>query len=323
MQLYALDKSSLVLASHAVRDRSYLCPECHGLVRIRGGGRRQIHFYHARRPATCRQHGKSLAHLQIQLHLKSLIPSLTLEKRFECIPRLSKNLALDTASASDLQQAQPLRKQAMFKNMADGRSCKDDGLRKHIKCPMDILCAEQGAVQNQIFGQFRYRIADACWIDEKIVFEVQCSPITLQEAKTRCEDYRKLGFTPVWILHDRRYNRFKLTPAEEYLRSQTTTFYSDGRSIYDQFDVCQSLRRVFRGPKIVVNPAKPQKKALEPLFSRNWPLSFHGDLFHRITPQQLEHLKKIQKMYQKKRRWNLWKRAYRFLLYRLLEQTSL
>ncbi len=251
MQLYALDKSSLVLASHAVRDRSYLCPECHAFVRIRGGGRRQIHFYHARRPATCRQHGKSLAHLQIQLHLKSLIPSLTLEKRFES------------------------------------------------------------------------RIADAHWAEEKIVFEVQCSPITLQEAKTRCEDYRKLGLTPVWILHDRRYNRFKLTPAEEYLRSQTTTFYTDGRSIYDQFDVCQKLRRVFRGPRILVNPALPQKKALESLFSRNWPLSFHGDLFHRITPQQLEHLKKIQKKHQKPRRWSLWKKAYRFLLYRLLEQTSI
>jgi competence protein CoiA len=250
MQLYALDKSTLVLASHAVRDRSYLCPECHGFVRIRGGGRRQIHFYHARRPASCRQHGKSLAHLQIQLHLKSLIPSLTLEKRFES------------------------------------------------------------------------RIADACWKEEKIVFEVQCSPITLQEAKTRCNDYLKLGLTPVWILHDRRYNRFRLTPAEEYLRSQTTTFYTDGRSIYDQFDVCQNLRRVFRGPKILVNPALPQKKALESLFSRNWPLSFHGDLFHRINPQQLEHLKKIQKRYQKQRRWNLWKGAYRFLLYRLLEQTA-
>ncbi len=308
MQLYALDKSSLVLASHAVRDRSYLCPECHGFVRIRGGGKRQIHFYHARRPATCRQHGKSLAHLQIQLHLKSLIPSLTLEKRFECIPRLSKNLALDTASASNLEQAQPLRKQAMFKNMADGRSCKDEDV---------------GAAHNQIFGQFRYRIADAHWAEEKIVFEVQCSPITLQEAKTRCEDYRKLGLTPVWILHDRRYNRFKLTPAEEYLRSQTTTFYTDGRSIYDQFDVCQKLRRVFRGPRILVNPALPQKKALESLFSRNWPLSFHGDLFHRITPQQLEHLKKIQKKHQKPRRWSLWKKAYRFLLYRLLEQTSI
>jgi hypothetical protein len=38
---------------------------------------------------------------------------------------LSQNLALDTASTSDLGQAQPVRKQVMFKNMADARSSKD------------------------------------------------------------------------------------------------------------------------------------------------------------------------------------------------------
>ena len=152
MQLYALDKSSLVLASHAVRDRSYLCPECHGFVRIRGGGRRQIHFYHARRPASCRQHGKSLAHLQIQLHLKSLIPGLTLEKRFES------------------------------------------------------------------------RIADAHWADEKIAFEVQCSPISIQEAKTRCEDYLKLGLIPVWILHDRDITALSSLPQKSILEAKQPHF---------------------------------------------------------------------------------------------------
>jgi competence protein CoiA len=251
MQLYALDKSSLVLASHAVRDRSYICPECHGFVRIRGGSRRQTHFYHARRPAACRQHGKSLAHLQIQLHLKSLIPGLALEKRFE------------------------------------------------------------------------NRITDAYWAEEKIVFEVQCSPLSLQEAKSRCEDYLKMGLTPVWILHDRRYNRFRVSPAEEYLRSQTATFYTDGRGFYDQFDVCQASRRVFRGPKILVNLTLPQESSIGPLFSRNWPLFFQGDLFHRSQGQDITHLRKIEKRYQKRQRWTKWKGAYRFLLYRLLESCTL
>ncbi len=249
MQLYAFDHSSLVLASHAIRDQSYTCPECHGFVRIRAGGRRQTHFYHVRRPASCRQHGKSLTHLQIQLHLKSLIPSLALEKRF------------------------------------------------------------------------LNRIADAHWDEEKIVFEVQCSPLSLLEAKNRCEDYLKLGFTPVWILHDRRYNRFRLTPAEEYLRSQTTTFYTDGRSFYDQFDVCHASKRVFRGPKIWVDLKQPQRKTLEPLFSRTWTLSFQGDLYERAK-HDIGHLKKIAKRYQKRRRWAKWKGAYKYLIYRLLESST-
>jgi len=250
MQLYALDKSSLVLASHAVRDRSYICPECHGFVRKRGGEKRQAHFYHARRSASCRQHGKSLAHLQIQLHLKSLIPSLSLEKKFP------------------------------------------------------------------------HRIADACWAKEKIVFEVQCSPLSLGEAKKRCEDYLNWGYIPVWILHDRRYNRTRLSPAEEYLRSRTTTFFTDGRTIYDQFDVCQASRRVFRGPKIWVDLNHPQKKIIEPLFSRIWPLSFQGDLFDRAAEHDISHFKKIEKRYQKRQRWNRWKGAYKFLLYRLLQTFS-
>jgi hypothetical protein len=54
---------------------------------------------------------------------------------------LSQNFALDSASASDLQQALPLRKQAMFKNMADGRSCED---------------VDAGVVQSKILRQLRY-----------------------------------------------------------------------------------------------------------------------------------------------------------------------
>ncbi|MBS0649310.1 MAG: hypothetical protein JSS10_08825 [Verrucomicrobia bacterium] len=250
MQLYALDKSSLILASHAARDQSYVCPECHGLVRKRGGERRQTHFYHVRRPASCRQHGKSLAHLQIQLHLKSLIPRLSLEKKFPD------------------------------------------------------------------------RIADACWDEQKIVFEVQCSPLSLQEAKSRNEDYLKQGFTPVWILHDRRYNRMRLSPAEAYLRTHTATFFTDGRSFYDQFDVCQNSRRVFRGPKIGVDLTKPLKKPLESLFSRAWSLSFQGDLFHRTGKKELVYLKKIERRYRRARRWIQWKEAYKFLLYRLLESCT-
>jgi hypothetical protein len=44
-------------------------------------------------------------------------------KRKFGIPKLSQNLALDTASAADLlAKRSRSRKQAMFKNMADGRS---------------------------------------------------------------------------------------------------------------------------------------------------------------------------------------------------------
>ena len=65
-----------------------------------------------------------------------------------------QNLDLDIASASDLQQAQPLRKQAMFKNMADGRSCEDE---------------DAGAVQSQILRQFRYKSLLSAWTKIDVV----------------------------------------------------------------------------------------------------------------------------------------------------------
>jgi tRNA A37 threonylcarbamoyladenosine modification protein TsaB len=74
---------------------------------------------------------------------KFLLPSIQsiLQARTPNIPQRSQNLTLDTASASDLLQAEPVRKQAMFKNMADARSCKGENV---------------GAVQNQLLRPLRY-----------------------------------------------------------------------------------------------------------------------------------------------------------------------
>jgi diaminopimelate epimerase len=73
------------------------------------------------------------------------------------IPTLAQNLVSDKVSASDLQQAQTLRKQAMFLNMADARSCEG---------------VDAGAVQSQILSQ--------CWYTSNLTIEthervVQCS----------------------------------------------------------------------------------------------------------------------------------------------------
>lgn len=58
------------------------------------------------------------------------------------IPNLFQNLILNTASALDLlAKRSRSRKQAMFKNMADGRRCKN---------------VDAGAVQKQILKYFRY-----------------------------------------------------------------------------------------------------------------------------------------------------------------------
>ena len=93
MQLYALDKNSIVIsAKNASKHDRYRCLECQSNLRLRGGIHRQNHFYHLDSKRICRQSGKSMEHLQVQLFLQSQL-SLTddclLEKRFEEINRIA------------------------------------------------------------------------------------------------------------------------------------------------------------------------------------------------------------------------------------------
>lgn len=83
MQLYALQGSSLLSAHDAEKGIDYICPECLGSVRCKRGGKKTAHFYHRRSASLCRQQSKSRAHLQIQLHLKSLIPDAELESKVQ------------------------------------------------------------------------------------------------------------------------------------------------------------------------------------------------------------------------------------------------
>lgn len=90
MQLVALDANSPLIASKALKHKSYRCPECLGQVRLRSGPRRQPHYYHVAASKGCRQQGKSAEHLQAQLKLYSLLPEgeCSLERPFPSIGRI-------------------------------------------------------------------------------------------------------------------------------------------------------------------------------------------------------------------------------------------
>jgi competence protein CoiA len=138
------------------------------------------------------------------------------------------------------------------------------------------------------------RIADLTWESERIVFEVQCSPLPLQEAKERCVDYRSAGFEIVWILHQKTFNRRRMSAAESWLR-QNPCYFTDiskeGKGkIYDQYDIDEGASRLFKGPPLEVSLAHPVHKSpliasplprlLQHRFS-SWPLSFQGDFLDR------------------------------------------
>ena len=152
-------------------------------------------------------------------------------------------------------------------------------------------------------GQLEYafpsigRIADIAWHSQKIVFEIQCSPIAAEEAKARCSDYLSQGYRVVWILHTKRFNKGQLSAAELFLRSTPCYFTDIDRNgkgeVYDQFEIIKGGRRLFKGPPLsvcltqietlpeVVPPDLALPQIVLERLSR-WKCYARGDLLHRL-----------------------------------------
>ncbi|MGA8164381.1 MAG: competence protein CoiA family protein [Waddliaceae bacterium] len=165
----------------------------------------------------------------------------------------------------------------------------------HIQVQKSLqrLLPNEQCVLEKIFPQIG-RIADAVWEEKHLIFEVQCSGISGEEVKQRNEDYASLGYQVVWILHDKRFNRRKVTAAERALRTSPhyfTNMDAEGRGyFYDQVDVIVKGRRYRMHKPFPITLSQPKwinrKKAISdrpiPTIVINrleqWPLYFGRDL---------------------------------------------
>ncbi|NGX38341.1 MAG: hypothetical protein K1000chlam2_01514 [Chlamydiae bacterium] len=132
------------------------------------------------------------------------------------------------------------------------------------------------------------RIADIAAVKSYKIVEIQYSPMTLEEAKARCHDYESLGYTMIWILHDHTFNKKKVRPVEQFLRTKTCYFSNmdvEGNGIiYDQLEQIDHKKRILVGPKQPVNlriskPLPPFRWPRElAQRAQTWPLCHEGDL---------------------------------------------
>jgi competence protein CoiA len=240
MHLYALYNTVLISAACAQKRINYICPECLNIVRCRSGNKKQPHFYHIYKNRFCRQSGKSKGHLQTQLRLQAMIPTIHLEKKIGS------------------------------------------------------------------------RIADALWDEEKIVFEIQYSPLSLEEAKNRCKEYEKNGYTVVWILHDKQFNKKKTSPSEYFLRKEKIAFFTNGHLLYDQIEICTEKIRVFKGKPRPINITKPTHVT-------PFRCSFPGEAFRLQNNQTSTWIKKRKLHYKIKGPLYLF---FKRFIHRLLELTT-
>jgi competence protein CoiA len=156
------------------------------------------------------------------------------------------------------------------------------------------------------------RIADVVWISKKIVFEIQCSPISSLEISQRNLDYKSLGWSVVWILHDKRFNKEVLSTAERGLHD-TLYYFSNMNAfgegvIYDQFEIVEKNRRIRRLGALKVN-LDDIKYLIEPINKNTlslcrqkhltWPFYFGGDLLDVKDLDYLQAAIRIEKEHQR------------------------
>ncbi|GAB4231960.1 MAG: hypothetical protein Tsb0021_10520 [Chlamydiales bacterium] len=105
------------------------------------------------------------------------------------------------------------------------------------------------------------RIADLVWDAKKLVFEIQYSPITGKEVRQRIADYQSMGYSVIWIFHDRTFNRKRLTEAEAVVSGYPhyfTNIDQEGRGgFYDCLTLRQEGIRTWRSKRYPVDLSSP------------------------------------------------------------------
>ncbi|MBA3721049.1 MAG: hypothetical protein H0W88_01440 [Parachlamydiaceae bacterium] len=161
------------------------------------------------------------------------------------------------------------------------------------------------------------RIADVAWIQQKVIFEIQCSPITAEEIRNRNRDYQLLGWQVIWILHDKRYNQWRLSSAELALRNSPhyfTNMDSEGVGIiYDQFDLISygirkhKLKALQIDPTYfhILHPSISNRRGIKLIEHRlkHWSVHFRGDLIdvhdRREEEEYIHAAKELEKNWNK------------------------
>lgn len=239
-----------------------------------------------------------------------------------------------------------LHRRLHFYHSSHSRTCQLNSksmIHLQLQCYIAALLPANEAKLEQPFPAI-CRIADVAWPAQKLVFEIQCSPISNQELKQRNQDYQKEGWSVIWILHEQRYNQKFLSSAEIALQKHTHYFSNmDAKGkgmIYDQFALIGGKKRLFTTEKLPVDLSRPlffgsaliERPSLQ-LRAKTWSHYFAGDLFEQkdtsdgkqATALEICHLrsKNKQKVFVIIKRFlhALFIRPYRALFHYILEKS--
>jgi competence protein CoiA len=183
-------------------------------------------------------------------------------------------------------------REAHFYHLNPPSSCRQSGKSlTHLNIQHQIAAK---LPEGECVLEFRFpeinRIADLYWEKERLVFEIQCSPMSKEEMLERTRNYRSIGCEIVWILHERNYNRYRMSALERAI-APIPHYFSDmtpgGDGIlYDQWFLAKNGFRIKALPKLEIQIGLPIRKIDDASIAspflkfrnRSWPLCFPGDL---------------------------------------------
>jgi competence CoiA-like predicted nuclease len=138
------------------------------------------------------------------------------------------------------------------------------------------------------------RVADVAYHPLKVVFEIQISPISPEEALGRVRDYWSVGWHVIWLLHVDYYGKKQTKPVEEALQGVPHYFLDvgyRGGSIFDELSFVVKGRRIWKSfqrrklnPRDIMILQEPQSK--KPWQGqcdarKHWSCRIEGDFFNK------------------------------------------
>jgi competence protein CoiA len=199
-----------------------------------------------------------------------------------------------------------IHRTAHYYHLQPNRKCRQDGKgMPHLQLQYYL---KNHLPESEVELECRFpkigRIADVAWHPQKIIYEIQCSPISSEEINARNADYASVGYQVIWIFHDSRYNKQRLSAAEiSALRHPHyfTNMNAKGEGIiYDQCSLVVNHQRTHRLPMLSVDILSPislterkrQKKIPIILQQRanSWPIGFRGDTLDRFFDESPENI---------------------------------
>jgi competence protein CoiA len=253
-------------------------------------------------------------HIYAKNHVGEITPSYRAEakKNYFCLE-----------CGDPVRVRRPFERMAHFFHIQPRVSCRQHKKsREHIETQLHILrmLPEGEAVLERGFSEIG-RIADVCWEEKKIIFEVQCSPINPYDLKARNRDYAKLGYRVVWIFHTNRYGQSTLSPAEIVMAGSAhyyTDIDKDGKGvIFDRwsgFVGCAVVNLAVVKCREGRLPYRFRPSALRGR-AEAWRVYFEGDLVDAILSGRGHPLVEMIQFEENRREGPLWRRIPALMRY--------